>query len=520
MHISPIGITLLHRQANKEICFTSSPTKIANSARNLPRIKNATYGTLNPAMQQKVQEIHEYLTNIKRLIRSFSSNREAQEQARRTYKALVVNRNPSGFTFDISTPEILAFITISEGLKERERLRFAIMENGEETHYMLDGNDKVVSNLHKNSPNVMPRKFRYMTDSQIEESGVTRYINIAHQELKKFHAHLSKFNYKAFIAAKAAQEAESITKEQSKPIKPKSIKELLKDLNFIFENGAENLASDVEARVSPSSGKVLYASMKNKDGSTVKISKKISTEYKDSLVYISLERTDAFGTKEYINIDLATNNFLMTNLNNGRPLIVKDAVLQFSPEEVSEHKLCEKVEAWTKNLLKTGNEAGTSKVTTLIAKKAPTTPKSNFEDEIVFAAEKEIQKVETSLEIREQKKQQKQKLLSENKENQHKRNSIIRTFANSHNRSAQTNSTNKPQHTPKYAETTQTQVNLLTESAKNMITGFEAEISEKTKNNANPRVNELLQDFGKELQRTLEEKISEFRTKLEELLKQ
>ena len=53
-----------------------------------------------------------------------------------------------------------------------------------------------------------------------------------------------------------------------------------------------------------------------------------------------------------------------------------------------------------------------------------------------------------------------------------------------------------------------------------MITGFEAEISEKTKNNANPRVNELLQDFGKELQRTLEEKISEFRTKLEELLKQ
>lgn len=62
--------------------------------------------------------------------------------------------------------------------------------SGIETHYLIDGGDKVVANLNKKRPWLIPEKYRYMTTEQVENSEIGSYIEFLKTQLRDYYSYI------------------------------------------------------------------------------------------------------------------------------------------------------------------------------------------------------------------------------------------------------------------------------------------------------------------------------------------
>jgi len=460
---------------------------------NRKHINNTFAVDLKVEAQNQIAKIKENLDFIKTLTSTSicTANPAGFAKYRDSFKSIIPVRNPYGFSFNLGKESL----TITKG-KDKSLLRLAICRDDYEFHYLIS-NHKVVSNLSPNSPHLVPHKLRFMTAEELEKSDVYKYIEIADKKIAGFREHME--NYEPIVRRKIKKTAKAEVPEISTPEK-KEIKEavttpikketqnvkpekaeftnLVNKLINIFENGAENLSSKVEAKISPRTNKVLSMKIKTENGDEITIAKRIGTGYGDSLRYINLEKVSEFGKKEYINIDLITNSFLKTNKITGKPVVWRNAVHEIPQAEITKTSLKTKLAEWTKDFWKNGNEKGAAKITVM---SAPDTSKKailEIENDLLSMGTKEIQHIENTV----------------------LKNSAAKQLAET---------------SPKIKPTEQKTSNL-TETKTPTI----EEIIEKATKDADEFAEIYFKAFTKEFVNKLEQKLAEFKAKLDQLLKQ
>ncbi len=301
-------------------------------------IKNSIYGEFNINTQEEMKNIHKNLGKINGLFDSISSNYTKINQMRQGYSKLVVIPKNSGITFKIDKDTTL---TILQGKYKKNLVRLIVDEKDKSTHFLIDGYDKVASNLNKNTPQFTPQKLRYMTAAQIEESQVKKYITIANEELEKYNNYLMNFTTAGSLKPNPVKPQVVKTAKVAQQIKTPETKHTLENLLEIFEKTPEQIPQHLSPVVSPASGKVLGFYLKTKDGGQLKVYKKISSEYGKTLRYLSLEKTSVLGDKKYINIDLLNNEILKTNSITGKPMVINNFLRNYTSTEIERLKIKE-----------------------------------------------------------------------------------------------------------------------------------------------------------------------------------
>jgi len=327
---------------------------------SLRNINNSLFGELDGETQVHVLNIHSNISKIKKLFATIASNSENFTNLKYKYPTLVNEKYSKGLTFDLGEEESNTLLTVSEGIRDKSRLRLIVTpEGGDSTHLLIDGMDKVVANLNKKYPYITPPKIRYMTSKQIKDFQVEKYVEKAYLKTTDFLSYVENFesSQKNKISYTKIKEIEQTSEEKGKAV--------FENLKTVFDNEPENLASSVEAKVSPQTNKVLSMSKKQDDGAVVTISKKISSIYKENLTYIQLKRVADTSEYEYINIDLETGEFLKSNPSTGKPTVLKNSVYPFSPSDVKKYNLNEKIYNWSKDFFKTNEDKGEPTVSSL-----------------------------------------------------------------------------------------------------------------------------------------------------------
>lgn len=283
-----------------------------------PHIINSLYGELPKNIQSTLENMHTNIDSINNFFHKLSTNPVKAEKIKNNYPDLVRKQKKKGIIFNLDNEE--GTITILRNRNKNTLLRLIINNQNGENHFLIDGYDKIVANLNKKNPTILPPKLRYMTSTEINSSGVKQYIEIAGRKISDYTQYLKSFD---------------------NGIKPSittvpNANESLKKILTIFEGKGENLPDNLRLLVSPNNNKVLAFNLKTSDGGELKVSKKVSSEYKEDLRYLSFEETLPDGAKKFLSIDLLTNDFLKTGLK-GKPVVINDKVLSYTPAELKEY---------------------------------------------------------------------------------------------------------------------------------------------------------------------------------------
>ena len=207
------------------------------------------------------------------------------EKIKEGYHAFVKVPKKRGYTLSMPYPHSDGTITISKTKNDDSLLRLVVTDSkAKETHFLLDGFDKVVSNINQNNPRFLPIKFRYMTAAELDQAGAKMYINIADSQMQSFAQYLRNIG-----SGQVEKTAKNINPEQISLTQAKTIvKELspaqqrmqsITQLLDIFKKDANEFPNHIDPQISPSNKKVVMFSLKTEDGGTLKVSKRINPEY-------------------------------------------------------------------------------------------------------------------------------------------------------------------------------------------------------------------------------------------------
>ncbi len=301
-----------------------------------PRIKNCEYGVLPQQTQDIIAHIQENWFKIKAYFDALKTKQVKCVQIRKNYETLIRRNNKQGLTFQ--TPDNKELVTVLQSrTKDKNLIRF-IIENGEDTtHLLVDTPDKVVKNLDATNPYYLPQKFRYMTDSEMQSSNISRYAKFIDIEVDKYNDYLIRYD-ELFPRKRKAPANPIIRKPKVKEV-PEIKTYTVKDALDIFDEKNTKIPSHINRIVSPRSGQILAVNLKTSEGSTLKISKKINSEFDINLRYLSFEEILPNGTKKYLNIDMDTKEFLKNSLN-GKPIIDDEGMLHiYTDEELASYDI-------------------------------------------------------------------------------------------------------------------------------------------------------------------------------------
>ena len=333
----------------------------------LRRIDNSLYGKLDQESEFFMLEISSNMNKIKNFFAESKFSAARIEQIKASYPSIIPTKYSRALTFDLGEEDNFATLSISKSAKEKDRVRLIVSnENGESKHFLIQDLDKVVANLNSKNPLITPPKLRFMTTKQIKESEVEKYIEKAYIKTSDYLNYLQNYKFPKKQKAVITELTEEVNVPQQKVI---TVFEKLKE---VFDNGPEMLSSNVDAKIAPKSGRLLSMSMKQDDGSTVTISKTVSSMYGKDLTYIQVKHVSDNLDREYLNIDLATGKFLKSNPITGKPTTIKSMVYFFNQTDMKKYGLNEKLYNWSKDFFKPVDDNGSPNVSYL--KRKPMKP--------------------------------------------------------------------------------------------------------------------------------------------------
>ena len=473
-------------------------------------IKNAFHAQLNPESQKQVENMHKNFQVISEFFERLKTNPPRAEKIKDGYLPIIKGTKKQGLTFRMPFPEDGKTITISKSRNEKDLMRIVITDTeGKETHFLLDGLDKVVGNLNKKNPRFMPPKFRYMTAEELDRSGAKLYINYANSELENFAKYLEKVSSEQPIKTRKKVGTDGVTTSTLKPITRAISPALTREQSIvklfgIFEKGADEIPTHINPQVSPSSRKVVAFSIKTEDGGTLKVSKRMNPEYGSQLRYVTLEKISPEGYKHFISIDFETKEFLKCDSTNGKPKIVKDAIFSYTPAEIKEYNIENKLNSYMEEIFRASKETDAPHEVTILKLKERPQAKRNIED--MDVSEFEDKRV-TAQVAKEQKLAQEQPQAP----------AIEPEVRGTEKVAEEIKPVKRRGRKPKVkTETTEQQK---TQKPTDGIEKFKIDMLAKATDEANKFADEYFKTFITQFKKAMSEKMSDFQSKLDELFK-
>lgn len=473
-------------------------------------IKNAFHAQLNPESQKQVENMHKNFQVISEFFERLKTNPPKAEKIKDGYLPIIKGTKKQGLTFRMPFPEDGKTITISKSRNEKDLMRIVITDSeGKETHFLLDGFDKVVGNLNKKNPRFMPPKFRYMTAEELDRSGAKLYINYANSELQNFAQYLEKVSSDQPIKTRKKVGTDGVTTSTLKPI-TRAIspaltrEEAITKLFGIFEKGADEIPTHINPQVSPSSRKVVAFSLKTEDGGTLKVSKRMNPEYGSQLRYVTIEKVSPEGYKHFISIDFETKEFLKCDSTNGKPKIIKDSIFSYTPAEIKEYNIENKFNSYMEEIFRASKATDAPHEVTVL--KLKETPKAQRKIEDMDVSEFEDKRV-TAQVAKEQKLAQEQPqapaIEPEVRVTEKVAEEIKPVKRRGRKPKVKTETTEQPK----------------TQKPTDGIEKFKTDMLAKATDEANKFADEYFKTFITQFKKAMSEKMSDFQSKLDELFK-
>ncbi len=340
-------------------------------------IKNSLAGEFNRETQAIMENLHQNLKEIHSVYENLSkTNPNKLAKLKKDYKPLVIIPKKQGLTFKMDDGKTL---TIMQNRNKPALVRFEIEQDGQTRYILLDGYDKVVSNINQKTPAFLPPKFRYMTVEEIHNSNVKAYINFANAEVEKFRTYLT--TIPKSTRTKAAPETAKVAKNTTL-LGPKVNNNAKDEILALFTADNPELPKHLKPILS-SNNNLLGFSLNLENGSELKVMKRISPQYGADLRYLSFIESTQAGTKKYLTIDMLNGDILKTSVD-GKPVVVNGMLHSYTPAELKQSTIKAQFSDYAQQIFKTVEGVETPEAVIVQAKKLPAPKKEvsieDFED--------------------------------------------------------------------------------------------------------------------------------------------
>jgi len=155
------------------------------------RIENASYANLPKSLQKDVKEINELLLRYSDLISARRGLSSKIVKLKEQYDPLIyTSKKQKNTVFKFKNLESVSV----QHQKSNPKFTRIIHtnSNGIETHLLIEDAQKVVSNLNKKRPWIIPEKYRYMTKEEMRNSGIEKYIQFLKKQLMEYYDYMNK----------------------------------------------------------------------------------------------------------------------------------------------------------------------------------------------------------------------------------------------------------------------------------------------------------------------------------------
>lgn len=327
---------------------------------------STSYGVLSKITQGRLGNLRENLGQIQALFHRFAHYPQKAIQIKDGYPHLLQKNRNAGLAFKM--PDSDGIITIRALTANPNLLKLIVQKDGQVTHFITDGTDKVVANVNQKNPQFLPRKFRYMQPLEIKSSNVEEYIAYADDAISKYNEYLSQFRNATMEEVREASVVNNVTKAVEEEIPEKFAEQAdrrhIRKIMNLFLCKPKELPEHIKPIVG-SRDNVLGFSVNRDDGSVYKVIKKINSKYNADLVYLSIEKINPSGENSLAFLDLKTYKFL--KIKDGKPSIREHAVLECSDETVKRNGLSELAEDCYREIFR--NEKPEEKIITKLPEK-------------------------------------------------------------------------------------------------------------------------------------------------------
>ena len=147
-------------------------------------------GILQPAIQENINEIGDILFDMLKYLDRHKGSFVKIKALKEKYESLQYKSGSKQkvIEFKLEDNATLGVIHTKTSLRFT---RFIYKDSeGNETHLLVDNGEKVVRNLNKKTPWIVPMKFKYMTEEQIKASNIDKYAKFIKDELGKYYDYL------------------------------------------------------------------------------------------------------------------------------------------------------------------------------------------------------------------------------------------------------------------------------------------------------------------------------------------
>ncbi len=297
-----------------------------------PHIDRCEFGILHQDTQDTLQNIQDNYSKIKDYFDNLKTSPLKARKIRERYESLIRRNNKQGLTF--KNPETDELVTVLQSRnKSNNLLRFIIEGKESSTHLLVETPNRVIKNIDPNAPYVIPPKFRYMTDTEIQASGLPKYAEFINAEVEKYHQYLQNYD-ELFPRQKSGPKVGYKRKPKQEPNIEKTY--TTDDVSKLFAQGTK-FPPHVTPTISPRSGQILGLNLTTSNGNTLKIYKSMIKDVTPPFLYISFIETAKDGSKKYLNIASDSKEFLPSSIA-GKPLIDDEGYLQVYTEEEAEER--------------------------------------------------------------------------------------------------------------------------------------------------------------------------------------
>ena len=335
--------------------------------------------------QAGIERIHKNLAEIKELFLLISHYPAKAVAIKEGYPGLLQKNRNQGLSFAL--PDNRGTVIVRQLRAETDMLRFAVEDNGEQKNLYTKGYARVVANINPNNPHFLPRRFRYMTKEEINNSNIEEYIKVTDEELTKYNEYLTQFRdpvKRREVSVAGRKVAKAVS---SVP----TIKENIKKMNEIFAKTQNDFSEDVKLQTA-SNGNMLGLGYTAEDGAVIKVTKVTNVQYRNNVIYLKFSRQYPDGRKSFMAVDLMTQKFLRLK-DDGKPYIRNDILYEYTDEEVKKRSMNSKLSDYVSDIYKKlkqkeNPETLTEKVKATKVQKKKDKPKTEIEPSKIAIAEK------------------------------------------------------------------------------------------------------------------------------------
>lgn len=351
-------------------------------------------------LQKKIENIHKNIDLIQNFFADYTvKNPQLGAKIKKGYPDLIPKRQ-SGIVFKLpeNTIEVMRSQT-------RDNILYISIDDGsnEFNGIVVDGKDKLIANVLKRHPHMLPRGIKHMNAERMEQAQPEKFINLADEKIQGYSDYVRKLQSgeipmpkvgltparkewldKNGIKTTRQVNAESVEPKEIKPKKQKITKYLDRTderkskiphkpskmttaeyLDYMTEKSKKIIkkvsellltdSKDLPPHLNPktgSNGKPLGFTIKTDDGGELKVMRKIVGSYGSSMPYLSFEKSNPDNTMNFISLDMISNKVLRTK-DRGKPHISSDHVVyELTPDELKKRKIEDKLDYYMSQIFR------------------------------------------------------------------------------------------------------------------------------------------------------------------------